>query len=120
LEILCGDFFALTAADVAQCTAVYDRAAMIALPPDMRARYVAHMAGLLAAGCRGLLVTLEYPQEQMPGPPFSVPEQEVRDRLMPSWHIEHLLREDVLEHNGRFAERGLSDLHESVYRLSHL
>lgn len=120
LEILCGDFFALTAADVAQCTAVFDRAAMIALPPDMRSRYVNHLAGLLAPGCRGLLVTLEYPQELMPGPPFSVPEQEVRDRLMPSWRIEHLLREDVLKRNWRFAERGLSDLHESVYRLTHL
>lgn len=118
LEVWCGDFFALTAADVAQCRAFYDRAALIALPPDMRSRYVMHLNGLLAPGCRGLLVSLEYPQEQMPGPPFSVPEAEVRARFSPHWQLERLQRSDVLGENRRFAERGLSELHEAVYRLS--
>ena len=51
----------------------YDRAALVALPPEMRARYVAHVAALLPSGARGLLVSFEYlPAEG--GPPFSVPE----------------------------------------------
>lgn len=37
-ELWCGDFFALTAEDVAGCTALYDRAALIALPDAMRQR----------------------------------------------------------------------------------
>ena len=43
IELWCGDFFALTARDVADCAALYDRAALIALPPPMRERYGAHL-----------------------------------------------------------------------------
>lgn len=57
--------------------AVWDRAATIALPPDLRARYAARLAGRVRPGGRMLLVTLDYPQEEQPGPPFSVPEGEV-------------------------------------------
>ena len=36
IEVLCGDFFSLTAADLLECRALYDRAALIALPAPMR------------------------------------------------------------------------------------
>lgn len=75
MRILQGDFFALESTEF---DAVWDRAALIALPPDMRARYAARVSHLLRPGGRLLLVTLDYPQEEQPGPPFSVPEQEVR------------------------------------------
>ncbi|CAD5110050.1 thiopurine S-methyltransferase [Zestomonas carbonaria] len=117
LELWCGDFFALTPADVADCTALYDRAALIALPPAMRERYVAHLAVILPGGCEGLLVTLEYAQERMEGPPFSVPEDEVQDLLAADWQIECLERVDVLGENWKFLERGLPRLDEAVYRL---
>lgn len=77
IELWCGDFFALTAADVEQCHLFYDRAALIALPLEMRQRYVAHLQAILPQVCRGLLVTLDYPQEQMNGPPFAVPAEQV-------------------------------------------
>jgi thiopurine S-methyltransferase len=57
--------------------AVWDRAATIALPPDLRARYATRLAGAVRPGGRLLLVTLDYPQEEQGGPPFSVPEAEV-------------------------------------------
>src|SRR5690606_5572725 len=59
IELICGDAFALDAHALADCTGVYDRAALIALPPDLRARYVDELYGALPPGCRGLLVTLE-------------------------------------------------------------
>ncbi len=117
LQIWCGDFFALTAADVADCHGLYDRAALIALPEQMRERYVQHLRAILPGAARGLLVTLEYPQEQMDGPPFSVPEAEVRERLEGAWRLERLLSVDVLEQNWRFISRGLTVLHEAVYYL---
>lgn len=70
LKIFCGDFFALSRSDVADCQGFYDRDALIALPADMRQRYVEHMADILAPSSQGLLVTLDYEQEQMSGPPF--------------------------------------------------
>lgn len=117
VEILQGDFFALTPEDTRDCVALYDRAAIIALPPAMREAYVAHLARLLAPGCRGLMVTLEYEQSRLDGPPFSVPEEEVRTRLESDWRVELLEREDVLEKNWKFASRGLDALHEPVFRL---
>jgi thiopurine S-methyltransferase len=77
ITIFAGDWFATDAALLGAIDAVYDRAALIALPPEMRARYAAH-ARALAGAAPILLVTLEYPQELMDGPPFSVAEEEVR------------------------------------------
>ncbi len=117
VEIYCGDFFNVQAEHVAGCTALYDRAALIALPETMRARYVEHLAAILPGNCRGLLVSLEYAQEEMSGPPFSVSQAEIDARLSPYWQIELLARHDVLNENWRFLQRGLSSLHESIYRL---
>lgn len=78
ITILAGDLFATTPGLVGPVDALYDRAALIALPPDLRPRYVEHVRGLVAPGTPGLLVTLDYPQEVMAGPPFSVGDEEVR------------------------------------------
>ena len=118
IEVLCGDFFSLTAADLLECRALYDRAALIALPVPMRERYVAHLASILPSGCAGLLVVLDYPQEQMPGPPFAVGEVEVQRLLAaPQWSLQVLEARDVLGENWKFLQRGLSRLDERVYRL---
>jgi thiopurine S-methyltransferase len=79
VEILAGDLFAARRDDVGAVDALYDRAALIAFPPEMRPRYVAHLRTLLAApAVRGLLVSLEYPHGALEGPPFSVDDAEVR------------------------------------------
>ena len=117
IEILQGDFFAVTAVDVADCRAIYDRAALIALPPGMRDDYVAHLERILPSPCDGLLVTLDYEQARLDGPPFAVPEAEVRRHLEAGWEVEMLERNDVLEKNWKFASRGLDSLHEPVFRL---
>ncbi|MDP3844909.1 MAG: thiopurine S-methyltransferase [Pseudomonas sp.] len=118
IEVLCGDFFSLTAADLLECRALYDRAALIALPAPLRERYAAHLASILPSGCGGLLVVLDYPQEQMPGPPFAVGEVEVQRLLAaPQWSVQVLEARDVLGENWRFLQRGLSQLSERVYRL---
>ena len=118
IEVLCGDFFSLTAADLLECRALYDRAALIALPESMRERYAAHLATILPSGCEGLLVVLDYPQEQMSGPPFSVGEVEVQRLLAaPQWSLHVLEARDVLGENWKFLQRGLSRLDERVYRL---
>ncbi|MBK8694024.1 MAG: thiopurine S-methyltransferase [Deltaproteobacteria bacterium] len=78
ITLFSGDFFATTRELLGPVDALYDRAALIALPESMRARYVAHLRALLPAGADGLVITVEYPQEAMEGPPFSVPEAEVR------------------------------------------
>lgn len=78
VTIFAGDVFATTAAITGPIDALYDRAALVALPAELRARYAAHLRGLVTPGARELLVTFEYPQDRMQGPPFSVVESEVR------------------------------------------
>lgn len=59
LEIFCGDFFLLSAEQMAGVHAVYDRAALTALPDELRAYYVAHLHAILPADCQILLLTVE-------------------------------------------------------------
>lgn len=78
ITLLEGDLFDSTRADLGAITALYDRAAIVALPPEMRARYVTHLRSLLDPNTPGLVITFEYPEGAMEGPPFSVPEAELR------------------------------------------
>lgn len=115
--LYCGDVFALRPEHLQGIGAIYDRAALIALPPEMRARYVAHQRALLPAGWRLLLVTLDYPQEQRPGPPFSVSDAEVR-QLYAGCSIEVLEEKDVLADHKMFASQGMRSLTERVYLIA--
>lgn len=78
IEIFVGDFFAMTAELIGAIDAIYDRAALVALPPETRPRYADHLRRITPAAHRELLVSLEYPPGAEQGPPFSVPEDEVR------------------------------------------
>jgi thiopurine S-methyltransferase len=117
IEIVCGDIFGLDAATLHSCATVFDRAALIALPPDMRPRYMQHVYGRLPGHYQGLLITLEYPQDQMPGPPFSVTEQEVAALCAGHSSATRLMRSDILAKSPHMAERGLTQLQAAVYRL---
>lgn len=107
-----GDFFDFRTER--QFELFYDRAALIALPPEQRPGYLDHLAGQSAPGARGLLITLEYPQEIMDGPPYSVPQAELD--ASESFEFELLERIDALPDHPRFAERGLPRLYECAYR----
>ena len=116
IEIIVGDAFGLDADVLRDCTAVFDRAALVALPPELRVRYVDELYGRLPAGCRGLLITLEYPQEERAGPPFSVPEGEVRALYGRDWQVELLDRREIpASHPDRIRDTSRADT--AVYRL---
>jgi thiopurine S-methyltransferase len=118
LAILLGDFFDLNAADVADCAGVFDRASLIALPPPMRARYAEHFMAILPPAVQTLLVTMEYPQTEMNGPPFAVEELEVRGFYEEHYTVERLFAADILAENPGFRQRGVTRLDEKVYRLT--
>jgi len=118
LTLLCGDFFDLQPEQLRRVRAVYDRASLIALPEDMRTHFVRRLTDLLPPAVSMLLVTLDYDQAQMGGPPFSVEEQEVRDLFSPRWSIQLLYQQDILARESRFRERGLSRMVEKIYLLN--
>jgi thiopurine S-methyltransferase len=118
IRIMCGDFFDLGRDDLKNVAAVYDRASLIALPPEMRERYVRHLVSILPAATQILLVTVDYPQEEMQGPPFSVSSGEVDALFRDRAAVRVLSQADVLAQNPRFQQRGLSRLRENIFLLT--
>lgn len=118
IHILCGNFFDLNKEDLAQVHAVYDRAALVALPPEIRARYVHHLLSILPPATQILLITFDYLQSEMQGPPFAVSPHEVATLYQNCAEIRLLAQIDVLAQNPRFQERGLSRLQESIFLLT--
>src|SRR5574343_966031 len=77
IDIYVGDIFELSAAQLGQVDAVYDRAALVALPAAMRQRYAEHLAAITGRA-RQLLIAYDYDQSLQNGPPFAVGAAEVR------------------------------------------
>jgi thiopurine S-methyltransferase len=95
VEVLVGDALRLPEASLAPFDRVWDRAALVALPPEMRAAYVASVQAVTAPSAAVLLNTFEYDPSVMQGPPFSVPEHEVLGHYE-GWSFEVLaLREEA-------------------------
>ncbi len=77
LRIFVGDIFDVSAKQLGPIDAIYYRAALVALPMEMRARYAAHLIDITDAA-QQLLITYEYDQQLMNGPPFCVRAEEVK------------------------------------------
>jgi thiopurine S-methyltransferase len=77
IDIFVGDIFNLTEGLVASPDAVYDRAALVALPLAMRRQYTSHVKAITRCA-KQLLICFEYDQNQLAGPPFSIDEDEVK------------------------------------------
>ena len=76
IEIFVGDIFNVTSAKLGKVDAIYDRAALVALPPEVRKRYTAHLRRLTDVAPQ-LLVAFEYDQNVFQGPPFSITNPEL-------------------------------------------
>lgn len=113
-----GDIFTLDALTLPNIEAFYDRAALIAWPEDMRIAYAKQLAKLIPANSVGLLITLDYPQAELNGPPFAVSDDWINANLSDDFEIECLASEDVLSDNPRFVKKQVSWLTESVYKLT--
>ena len=118
IKLFQGDFFALRPEDLGEVDAVYDRAALIAMPPDMQTRYAQQLMALIPAHASILLITLGYDQSEMKGPPFSTLPEQVADLFSERFSFEEVESLDVLAGNPALQSRGLTSLTESVWRLS--
>lgn len=115
-EIWCGDFFALPRSAVANTVGVYDRAALIALPADMQGRYAEKMHELVPRAPI-LLITVDYDQREMAGPPFATSKRAVRELFDERYECTEITARDVLEGHPHFKQRGLTALTGAVFLL---
>lgn len=112
LQIWQGDIFALQACDIGAVDAIYDRAALVALPNAMRKSYTAHLR-TLSNTAKQLLISFEYAQELMAGPPFSISEAEMQAHYAEHYQITQLYSENLAEPMG-----GMSWQKENVWLLN--
>ena len=115
IDIFQGDFFDLTQEETGLFEAIYDRGSIVALARPERQKYVEHLLSFLAPGGRLLLITLEYDQEQMSGPPFSVAKAEIEMLFSQYGRLELLETCDILDK--RMRNKGLDGILERVYKL---
>ena len=115
VTILVGDFFAANAEELGAFDGVYDRAAMIALPPELRARYCVHLQTLLTPKAKLLLVTLHF--DAPAGPPFSVTPEDVASAYAGAKKITQLASVDAKSDTPGAIERGATFVHENVHAI---
>ncbi|MGM8886194.1 thiopurine S-methyltransferase [Psychrobacter sp. 1U2] len=106
IELWVADIFALTADNIGQVDAVYDRAALIALPPNMGPKYSEQIRKLSGSvdkkAAPQLLITLNYDQSQKDGPPFSISAEQLQHYYSDTYQLTEL------EHNPSTLNRPLA------------
>jgi len=116
IQILVGDYFSLTSELLDGAKQIYDRASLIALPSEMRKPYVKKLNTLFPKASM-LLITLDYDQKIMNGPPFSVDHEEVIE-LFSFAKIKQLHRKNIIENEPKFKSKGLTNFNQTAYHIS--
>ncbi len=105
ITLACGDMLKLGRGELGEIDRIWDRAALVALPYEVRVAYAAHLRGLGAAGTILLANVFEYDQSKMSGPPFSVTDTEFREHYR-DCDITLLDEHEGLDDFPRFRELG--------------
>lgn len=117
IELLCGDLFNLTSTDFPIIHAVYDCKALIALPPDLRKKYIEHIIKCVSPNIKILLLTRESVCQVKP-PPYPVSKAEV-DSLYGGHFTVHTLKQAVItDIPERLIKKGYTEMTECVYLIS--
>lgn len=116
IDVWLTDFFRVTADDVGLFSQVWDRAALVALPGEMRKKYIDRLRTLLKPETIILTALMDYDDSEMSGPPFKINEQELKS-LYHDAQVELLDSIDIRGSHPRWEELNLSFLHEKLYRI---
>jgi thiopurine S-methyltransferase len=112
-----GDYFNLTKDHLPKLTHVYDRASIIALPQSIRKKYAEHLSEVIAAPYI-FLITIDYDQEKVQGPPYSVPQNEIYSYYSKDYNIQ--IEDEVAITDGlppRFSEQNVT-IKKTVYFMT--
>ena len=118
ITLFSGDFFQIKPSMLSKIEAIYDRAALYALPPDLRKKYAEHMIKLFNNNVKMLLLSMVYNQNEMSGPPFSVDEQEINELYSESFHIQKIYDQAVKSIAAHLKTKGLTAARETAYVLT--
>lgn len=111
ITISCGDFFKLKAKITYDF--VYDRAALVALPFEMRKKYAQVIKYSLKVGGKCLLISYDYDQSKLEGPPFSVTADEIQELYQDQCNVQLLESKQANKEGSRLS--ALSSLKQTVW-----
>ena len=94
IDLFVGDIFDLSREILGPVDAVYDRAALVALPETIRPRYTTHLKAITRMAPQ-LVIGYEYDQTVVAGPPFSVTSDELRRHYSGDYTLKLLARLEV-------------------------
>ncbi|MBV1910312.1 MAG: thiopurine S-methyltransferase [Kangiellaceae bacterium] len=94
LDIFVGDIFQLTKGLLGPVDAIYDRAALVALPLELRKRYTSQLIELGQQQSQ-LVVCYEYKQHEMSGPPFSISSSEIHAHYDAYYEVKLIIQQIV-------------------------
>jgi thiopurine S-methyltransferase len=117
IRLLQGNVFDLRREDLAAVRGVYDRAAIVALPPELRRDYVRLLTDQLPERVSILLISFETDPDTGIGPPFAVSEREIRELFEPSFRVEVLARTVSDPPTAAIRARGVQTVHDVAYAI---
>ena len=110
IRIWCGDYFDY---EGKPADSLYDRGSLSAMPRDKRAQYVQHTKTLLSPEATRMIIALEFDQDAVVGPPFSMMPEEL-ERYWPD--LQRIDSHDDMENcPPKFRAAGLSQMHEVAW-----
>jgi thiopurine S-methyltransferase len=120
ITLFSGDFFSITPELIGPIDAIYDRAALIALPYELRQQYTCKIIDLTTPSTHMLLITTRYNQSDMQGPPFSIDEQDVHFLYDTNFSVQLLCEELTTNLPAHLCEAGLKEAYQLGFQLIRL
>lgn len=94
IDVFAGDIFNLSRNTLGSVDAIYDRAALVALPLEMRKQYTKHLMQITGKAPQ-LLISYVYDQSAIDGPPFSISNEEVNQHYTDNYGLTLIASVDV-------------------------
>lgn len=110
LTFYLGDFFELTKTQVSHVDVMYDRASVVALPKELRSKYYEKIDQLIHKKTHLLILTYTHDGPMEFGPPFYVPEEEIKKAYANMGHDLQMRAGNPEKTDGRFLEQGITTL----------
>ena len=114
LALWCGSLFDLSGSHLENIQAVYDRGSLVALPLKMRRRYMDKLLNALPRSASWLLITFEYDENIMQGPPFNVNQSEVLG-YFDGYDVRLVGEEEMIGSMPKAQSMGLGSIRQCVY-----
>lgn len=112
LDVFVGDIFAIDRELIGHIDAIFDRAALVALPSEMRIQYAKHLIDI-TNNAPQILITFEYDTKGVSGPPHAISKNEITTHYDANYQLKTLERENL-----RGGIKGKSEAIERVWLLS--